>query len=699
MKSKWYAMPLAVMLWAGNAEIGQAQNSTIFGPNVYVFDNSTPDATIQTTLNTKALSGIGQFGTGRIAVLFMPGTYNVEAAVGFYESINGLGENPNGVVINGYLTSDFSGSNSASEDTIFWRSMENLTFNPATNTGQSAPANTLQWGVSQGASLRRIQVNGNLELDDTGGGGASGGFLGDTVVTGNVDPGAQHNWFTRNTFMGTWGPVSGWVEVFSGVTGNPPPADFPGQSVNSDWGQSNVELAQTPVIREKPFLYVDNSKNYNVFVPTLLKNSSGASWSSGGLGTGYSLPISSFFIATPSSTLAQINAALAAGQNLILTPGIYTYSGSINVSNANTIVLGMGYADLIPQAGTAAITVADVDGVQIAGLLIDAGPVNSPVLLQVGNSGGTPRVSHAGNPSSISDVHVRVGGYKKGTATTSFEIDSDNVILDNTWIWRADHGTGVGWTSNVGSYGLVVNGDSVTAIGLAVEHYEKNQVVWNGNGGETIFFQSELPYDPPSQTAWMDGSSNGYPGYYVSPLVTTHKAYGLGVYCNFNQGVFITEDNAIVVPVAVGVTVNGAVTDFLSSSGGQITHVVDNVGHQVIKGIQNSFVPFFGGVAGTIQLTTTAVLSKIDGGYQAVVTVVNSGTGAAQNVQLTGAVLGVAGGATLPASLGGIASGGSATVTLTFPTSAGADEAPAIEKLTGTYTGGSFGGSFRATLP
>ena len=224
-------------------------------------------------------------------------------------------------------------------------------------------------------------------------------------------------------------------------------------------------------------------------------------------------------------------------------------------------------------------------------------------------------------------------------------------------------------------------------------------MVWNGNGGETIFFQSELPYDPPSQTAWMDGSSNGYPGYYVSPLVTTHKAYGLGVYCNFNQGVFITEDNAIVVPVAVGVTVNGAVTDFLSSSGGQITHVVDNVGHQVIKGIQNSFVPFFGGVAGTIQLTTTAVLSKIDGGYQAVVTVVNSGTGAAQNVQLTGAVLGVAGGATLPASLGGIASGGSATVTLTFPTSAGADEAPAIEKLTGTYTGGSFGGSFRATLP
>ena len=70
-----------------------------------------------------------------------------------------------------------------------------------------------------------------------------------------------------------------------------------------------------------------------------------------------------------------------------------------------------------------------------------------------------------------------------------------------------------------------------------------------------------------------------------------------------------------------------------------------------------------------------------------------------QNVQLTTATLGDASGATLPALLGNIQIGQSASVLLTFPSSAGADGAGAVEKLAGTYTGGTFGGSFRAVLP
>ena len=177
---------------------------------------------------------------------------------------------------------------------------------------------------------------------------------------------------------------------------------------------------------------------------------------------------------------------------------------------------------------------------QIAGLLIDAGPVNSPVLFQVGVAGAS-RVSHASNPTSINDVFFRIGGATAGTATESMEVDSDNVILDNIWAWRADHGTGAGWTVNVANHGLVVNGDYVTALGLAVEHYEQNQVVWNGERGETIFYQSEMPYDVPSQSAWMDGSLDGYASYWVSPAVTTHTAYGLGVYSYFDQGVAIIQ--------------------------------------------------------------------------------------------------------------------------------------------------------------
>ncbi len=343
-------------------------------------------------------------------------------------------------------------------------------------------------------------------------------------------------------------------------------------------------------------------------------NSSGTSWSGGGINSGdagTSLAISTFFIATPSSTLAQINAALASGQNLILTPGIYQYSGSINVTNPNTVVLGLGYANLVPQSGTAAITVADVSGVQIAGLLIDAGPVNSPVLLQVGVAGAS-RVSHASNPTSISDVFFRIGGATQGTATESMEIDSDNVILDNIWAWRADHGqVAVGWTVNIGINGLVVNGDNVTALGLAVEHYEADQVIWNGEGGETIFYQSEMPYDVPSQSAWMDGSLDGYASYNVSPTVTTHSAYGIGVYSYFDQGVDIIANSGISVPVAAGVTVTDALTVFLAGSG-QITYTiasdsptVDNAGTVVDSASILSDVSSYGGSSGSCTAAPT----------------------------------------------------------------------------------------------
>ena len=374
---------------------------------------------------------------------------------------------------------------------------------------------------------------------------------------------------------------------------------------------ANTTLATTPVSREKPYLYVDSSSNYNVFVPTVLTNSSGTDWTAnGGLGTGYSLAISTFLIATPSTSLATINSALASGENLILTPGIYKYSGAINVTNAKTIVLGLGYPTLVPQSGTAAITVADVDGVQLAGLLIDAGPVNSPVLLQVGVAGGS-RVSHASDPTSINDVYFRIGGATAGTAATAMEIDSDNVILDNIWAWRADHGTDATWTGNVAMHGLVVNGDNVTALGLAVEHFEEEQVVWNGEGGETIFYQSEMPYDVPSEAAWMDNGVDGYASYNVAPTVTSHLGYGIGVYSYFNQGVDIIANSGIAAPVASGVKFTDALTVWLAGSG-QITYTiasnngtVDNGGTTAQSGAILSDLSSWGGSSGSCTAVPT----------------------------------------------------------------------------------------------
>jgi hypothetical protein len=571
---------LSVCSFSTSAEAQRQAAPPDFGPNVYIFNSSTPAAQVQSTL--LSLANEAQFSTNRYAVLFMPGTYSVEAPVGYYESIAGLGEMPNGVTIDGFLTPNYGvavyGTSTwpgANITDTFWRSLENMTIDPVTDTAQNAPANTLQWGVSQGAPLRRMQINGSLELTDSYCGNASGGFISDTVVTGHVNPCSQQQWYTRNSSLGSWsGGV--WNMVFSGVEGAPAPS-YP--------SPPETVLATTPVSREKPFLYVDENGNFKVFSPAVQRNSTGTTWAAG-KPAGRSIPISSFFLAKPSMSAFEINLALLFGKNLILTPGIYKLDQPINVLYPNTVVLGLGYATLVPQTGHEAITVADVGGVQIAGLIVDAGPVNSPVLLKMGTESheswfpDRDNHSHAGNASSVNDVFFRIGGATAGSATTSLEVNSSDVILDDIWAWRADHGAGVGWTENTASHGVVVNGDRVTALGLAAEHYQQEQVLWNGQDGQTIFYQSELPYDPPSQAAWMDGTANGYPSYVVSDGVTSHQAWGLGIYSYFDQGINIVEDNAMTVPNAPGVLVHDAGTVWLNGSG-QITSVVNGVGAPV----------------------------------------------------------------------------------------------------------------------
>jgi hypothetical protein len=127
---------------------------------------------------------------------------------------------------------------------------------------------------------------------------------------------------------------------------------------------------------------------------------------------------------------------------------------------------------------------------------------------------------------------------------------------------------------------------------LFVEHHQQNQVVWNGEGGETIFYQSEIPYDPPSQAAWMDGDIEGYASYYVAPWVKTHNAYGLGVYSNFDKGVPIIETSAISVPNTGGVEIVDAMDYFLGQAGAAILHVVDDAGGAVNTSNSSWYLPF-----------------------------------------------------------------------------------------------------------
>jgi hypothetical protein len=334
------------------------------------------------------------------------------------------------------------------------------------------------------------------------------------------------------------------------------------------------------VSREKPYLYVDSAGAWNVFVPSARTASVGTSWANGPT-AGRSIPLSDFYVAKPGDSAQQIDKQLARGKNLLITPGVYGIDRSLDVKRANTVVLGLGLATLTAEKGSTPIRVADVSGVDIAGLTIDAGAKNSSVLMQIGSDDKGKESGHKGaQPTAIQDVFFRIGGPHVGKATTSLVVNSDNVILDDIWAWRADHGTGVGWTSNTANTGLIVNGDDVTATGLFVEHYQKTEVVWNGERGKTIFFQNEMPYDVPNQVAWSHNGVDGFAAYQVSPKVKKHEAWGLGSYSFFNQGVDIFADNAFVVPTRAGVSMHDMLTIFLDASKGKggIRNVINGIG-------------------------------------------------------------------------------------------------------------------------
>jgi ricin-type beta-trefoil lectin protein len=527
-----------------------------FGPNVLVFDPSMASSSIQNQINNVYnQQQTNQFGTQRFALLFKPGSYNVTVPVGYYTQVLGLGQSPNSTTISGggvYADAQWNGGNATQN---FWRSVENLTDNPSSGT--------VKWAVSQASPMRRMHITGNMVLDDNGG-WSSGGFLSDSQVDGQVNSGSQQQWLSRNDRWGGW-TGSNWNMVFVGDN-NAPAQSFPSPPYTT--------VAQTPVIAEKPYLYVDSSGNYQVFVPADQTNSQGTTWANGN-SPGTSLPISQFYIAKPSDTADTINAALAAGKNLLFTPGVYHLTSTIQVTRPDTVVLGLGLATLEADNGVTAMSTADVSGIRIAGLLFDAGTTNSPILLQVGPAGSS--ADHSADPTVLSDVFARIGGAAVGKATVSVEVNSNNVIGDDFWLWRADHGSGVGWTSNTAQNGLVVNGANVTMYGLAAEHYQQYAVVWNGNGGRTYFLQNELPYDPPNQASWMNGSTNGYAAYKVANNVTSHEAWGLGIYCYFNADPSIVADNAIEVPQTASVRLHDMVTVSLGGVG-TISHIVNGRG-------------------------------------------------------------------------------------------------------------------------
>jgi hypothetical protein len=551
-----------------------------FGPNVYVFTPSMPQSQIQATVDSIASQQVSnQFGTQRYALLFEPGTYGSAAdplffQVGYYTSVAGLGASPGDVVINGAVDS-FNQCDSGGCTALvnFWRSLSNLTINfPTPQPGGPCSRSAEFWATSQASPVRRVAVNGFFSLMDycTSPSFASGGFIADSQFTGStVLNGSQQQFVVRNSNLDGWTNAV-WNQVFSGDNGAP--------AQNFGSGGQYTTLAASPVTQEEPFLQQDSSGNFSVFVPAVQHNSAGTTWGNGPA-PGTAIGIGRFFIASPSTPVGLINAALLLGKNLILTPGVYSLADPIVVTRPDTVVLGLGFPTLVPAHGNLSMLVASVPGVKLSGMMFDAGAVNSPALLQVGLPGRG--WSDPADPTLLQDVFFRIGGATPGQATDSLVVNSSQVILDDIWAWRADHGNGVGWTSNTADTGVLVNGDDVTAYGLFTEHYQKAEVIWNGRDGTDIFFQNEMPYDPPSQAAWMENpSTDGYPAFLITRHAAGFSGYGMGSYSFFNQGVPIFASNAFEADNPPGLALHDLLTIFLNANGGSggIDNVVNGVG-------------------------------------------------------------------------------------------------------------------------
>ena len=554
-----------------------------FGPNVKIFDPSMPQSQIQATVDAIAAQQVdNEMGTARFALLFKPGTYGTAAKplvfqVGYYTEVAGLGVSPRDVTINGHV--DVYNRCFAADNCIalnnFWRSVSNLTINVTGLDGCRSSGNF--WAVSQAAPMRRVNIiGGNLTLMDYCTAPpqyASGGFMADSKA-GTIVNGSQQQFLVRDSSIGLW--TNGvWNQVFSGVTGAP---------VQSFPTPTYTTLATTPVSREKPYLFLDATTNrYSVFVPDVRTNSSGTTWERGAT-AGHAIPLSDFFIAKPGESVRTINDQLARGKNLLFTPGVYDIDRTIAVKRADTVVLGLGVATLTAVNGAVPLSVADVKGVDVAGIMIDAGATNSPVLLQVGSDRSgrwrdNGNFSSPSDPTTLHDVYFRIGGPHEGKATVALQVNSDNVLLDDIWAWRADHGTGVGWTANTSDTGVVVNGRNVTATGLFSEHFQKYNVIWNGEEGKTIFFQNELPYDAPNQAAWQHDGVLGWAGYKVADSVKTHELWGGGSYIFTNIDPTIHATRGFEIPVTPGVKMHDLLTVQLGA--GTLDHVVNDTGAAV----------------------------------------------------------------------------------------------------------------------
>ena len=297
-----------------------------FGPNVCVFSDTMSQASIQTDLNNIAIQQVpvaSQFDSQRYAVFFQPGTYGSAAdplvfQVGYYTEVAGLGAMPQDTVVRrrhrrvqqpvhrrvpatATRRTTSGGRCPTWNSTCTCRARTPAYAPPVVDAYGAGCANSEEsWSASQADPIRRAIINGSVVFQDycAADDYASGGFIADSKVSGDLDFYGNQQYMVRNSDIGGANgcPNGLWNTVYSGVHGAPAAA-FSGQC------QQNTVVPTSPVTEEEPFLYTDPHGNYHVFVPAVQHDSSGPSWSSG-TEAGTSIPLSRFFVANPSTPVA-----------------------------------------------------------------------------------------------------------------------------------------------------------------------------------------------------------------------------------------------------------------------------------------------------------------------------------------------------------------------------------------------------------
>jgi len=527
-------------------------HSTTLGQQVYVFAPTDDMEKIQATVDDIfAKQEQNQFGSERYALCFLPGDYpELDVKVGYYTQVIGLGAKPTDTRI-GKVECDakWLGDDPNNHNALcnFWRSVENL----------EVTGNTM-WAVSQATDMRRVQVDGALYLHDEHG-WASGGFLANSKVESMIDSGSQQQWLSRNNTYRTW-MGQNWNIVFCGDSEDGLP--------NGTWPMFSYTRADgVENMREKPYVIYDEKEGFVLIRPEVRATTEGYDWD--GDVAEQRIPLEDCYVATPTDTSETLNGALSEGKHILFTPGIYELEEALTVTADNTVLLGLGLATLEPTNGNACVETT-ASGVTVAGLLFDAGIQKSEYLVHVGETTNDPT-----NPILLADTYYRVGGAKtENTAVnTALIIDADGVVGDNLWIWRADHGDGVGWNNNTSDHGIRINGDDVTMVALMVEHFQKEQTIWSGQRGKCIMYQSEVPYDIPEGVA----SSS----FVVEEDVTDFTGIGIGIYL-YNRDAAIPLESAMTVPDAPGVRIEHIIDVMLGNSHPGIHHVINAAGGSVM---------------------------------------------------------------------------------------------------------------------